>query len=154
MGMDTTPSGAAHLRRAGRAGGAVRKEAGVSAVGDSLAVCRCIRSSRYVSMTATVAPVRPPTETSGHLMPVLLDTLRSTVAELRAADKQIEHLPAVVLCATLVLPCLTLCPREIRPRRTRPPWRGWMQSKPGERSRPGCASCRSFQRAPRRQFVF
>jgi hypothetical protein len=35
-----------------------------------------------------------------------------------------------------------------------PPWRGWMQSKPGERRRPGCASCRSFQRAPRRQFVF
>jgi hypothetical protein len=51
--------------------------------------------------------------------------------------KQIEHLPAVVLCATLVLPCLTLHPREIRPRRTRPPWHGWMQSKPGERSRPG-----------------
>jgi hypothetical protein len=83
------------------------------------------------------------------------------VAELRRADnqwgrpmKQIEHLPAVVLCVTLVLPCLTLRPREIRPRRTRPPWRGWMQSKPGERSRPGCASCRSFQRAPRRQFVF
>jgi len=52
--MDTTPSGAAHLRRAGRAGGAVRKEAGVSGVGDSVAVCRRIRSSRYVSMTATV----------------------------------------------------------------------------------------------------
>ena len=63
--------------------------------------------------------------------------------------KQIEHLPAVVLCATLVLPCLTLRPREIRSRRTRPPWRGWMQSKPGERSRPGCASCRSFRRARR-----
>ena len=65
--------------------------------------------------------------------------------------KQIEHLPAVVLCATLVLPCSTLRPREIQPRRTRPPWRGRMQSKPGERSRPGCASCRSFRRAPRRQ---
>ena len=35
--------------------------------------------------------------------------------------KQIEHLPAVVLCATLVLPCLTFRPRETRPRRTRPP---------------------------------
>ena len=35
--------------------------------------------------------------------------------------RQIENLPAVVLCATLVLPCLTLRPREIRPRRTRPP---------------------------------
>ena len=32
--------------------------------------------------------------------------------------------------------------------------RGWMESKPGERSRPGCAACRTFQRAPRRQFVF
>ena len=31
--------------------------------------------------------------------------------------KEIEHLPAVVLS---VLPCLTLCPREIRPRGTRP----------------------------------
>ena len=68
--------------------------------------------------------------------------------------KQIEHLPAVVLCATLVLPCLTLRPREIRPRQGGRVRRGWMQSKPGERSRPGCASCRSFQRAPRRQFVF
>ena len=27
--------------------------------------------------------------------------------------------------------------------------RGWMESKPGERSRPGCASCRSFERARR-----
>jgi hypothetical protein len=26
--------------------------------------------------------------------------------------KQIEHLPAVVLCATLVLPCLTLRPEK------------------------------------------
>ena len=31
--------------------------------------------------------------------------------------RQIENLPAVVLCATLVLPCY----EEIRPRRTRPP---------------------------------
>jgi len=68
--------------------------------------------------------------------------------------KQIEHLPAVVLCATLVLPCLTLRPREIRPRRTRPPWRGWMQSKPGERSRPGGLLPFVPARAPRRQFVF
>ena len=69
--------------------------------------------------------------------------------------KQIEHLPAVVLCATLVLPCLTLRPREIRPRRTRPPWRGWMQSKPGERSRPGvCLLPFVPARAPRRQLVF
>jgi len=69
--------------------------------------------------------------------------------------KQIEHLPAVVLCATLVLPCSTLRPREIRPRRTRPPWRGWMQSKPGERSRLGvCLLPFVPARAPRRQFVF
>jgi hypothetical protein len=32
---------------------------------------------------------------------------------------------------------------------TRSPWRGWMQSKPGARSRPGVPSCRSFQRARR-----
>jgi hypothetical protein len=44
--------------------------------------------------------------------------------------KQIEDLPAVVLCATLVLPCLTLRPREIRPRRTRPPGpAGWKQAR-------------------------
>jgi len=66
--------------------------------------------------------------------------------------KQIEHLPTVVLYATLS--CLTIRLREIRPSRTRPPpWRGWMESKPGERSRTGCA-CRTFQSAPRRQFVF
>jgi hypothetical protein len=40
--------------------------------------------------------------------------------------KQIEHLPAVVLCVTLVLPCLTL--------------RGTLR---------GVPSCRSFQRARR-----
>jgi hypothetical protein len=45
--------------------------------------------------------------------------------------KQIEHLPAVALCATRVLPCLTLRPREIRPRRTRPP--------------PGAAGCKANQ---------
>jgi hypothetical protein len=35
-----------------------------------------------------------------------------------------------------------------------PPDAGRMQSKQDERSRPGCALCQSFQRAPRRQFVF
>ena len=69
--------------------------------------------------------------------------------------KQIEHLRAVVLCATLVLPCLTLRPREIWPRRTCPPWHGWMESKPGERSRPGvCLLPFVPARAPRRQFAF
>jgi len=44
--------------------------------------------------------------------------------------KQLEHLPAAGLCATPVLPCLTLRSREIRSRRT-PPWRHWMESRPG-----------------------
>ena len=63
--------------------------------------------------------------------------------------KQIEHLPAVVLCATLVLPCLTLRPREIRPRRTRPPLARLDAKQTRRAEPPGCASCRSFQRARR-----
>jgi hypothetical protein len=68
--------------------------------------------------------------------------------------KQIEHLPAVVLCATLVLPCLTLRPREIRPRRTRPPWRGGCKA--NQRAEPPGVCLLPFvpARAPRRQFVF
>jgi hypothetical protein len=50
--------------------------------------------------------------------------------------KQIEHLPAVVLCATLVLPCLTLRPREIRPRRTcLPRAAGWKANQASEAAR-------------------
>jgi hypothetical protein len=68
--------------------------------------------------------------------------------------KQIEHLPAVVLCATLVLPCLTLRPREIRPRRTRPLAR--LDAKQTTRAEPPGVCLLPFvpARAPRRQFVF
>ena len=68
--------------------------------------------------------------------------------------KQIERLPAVVLCATLVLPCLTLRPREIRPRRTRPP--GAAGAKQTRRAKPPGVCLLPFvpARAPRRQFVF
>jgi len=72
--------------------------------------------------------------------------------------KQIERLPAVVLCATLALPCLTPAPEKFG-RAGRVPPGGWMQSKPGERSRPGVppavrSSARrvassSFERNPR-----
>ena len=68
--------------------------------------------------------------------------------------KQIERLPAVVLCATLALPCLTPAPEKFG-RAGRVP--------------PGAAGCKANQasgaarvcllpfvpaRAPRRQFVF
>ena len=68
--------------------------------------------------------------------------------------KQIEHLPAVVLCATLVLPCLTLRPREIRPRRTHPLAR--LDGKQSRRAKPPGVCLLPFvpARAPRRQFVF
>ena len=63
--------------------------------------------------------------------------------------KQIEDLPAAVLCATLVLPCSTLCPREIRPRRTRPRL-ARLDGKQARRAKPsGVPSCQSFQRARR-----
>jgi hypothetical protein len=62
--------------------------------------------------------------------------------------KQIEHLPAVVLCATLVLPRLTLGPREILPRRTRPPGAAGCKQNQASGAAPGCASCvRSSARA-------
>jgi hypothetical protein len=50
---------------------------------------------------------------------------------------------------------MTEAPIKLPPRRTCPPWRGSMESKPGERSRPGCALLPFVPaRAPRRQFVF
>ena len=69
--------------------------------------------------------------------------------------KQIEHLPAVVLCATLVLPCLTLRPREIRPRRTRPPLARLNAKQNRRPESPGmCLLPFVPARAPRRRFVF
>jgi hypothetical protein len=64
--------------------------------------------------------------------------------------KQIQHLPAVVLHTGTAL--LNPPPQRNSAAPDASPWRGWMQSKPGERSRPGCTFCRSFQRARRRQF--
>jgi hypothetical protein len=68
--------------------------------------------------------------------------------------KQIEHLPAVVLCATLVLPCLTLRPREIRPRRNASPL-ARLDAKQTRRAEPPGVCLPPFvpARAPRRQFV-
>jgi len=68
--------------------------------------------------------------------------------------KQIEHLPAVVLCATLVPPCFALHPREIRPRRTRPLAR--LDANRIRRAKPRGVCLLLFvpARAPRRQFVF
>ena len=67
--------------------------------------------------------------------------------------KEIEHLPAVVLCAASVLPCLTLCPREIRPRETRP--LGLDGCKATSRAKPPKLCLLRFDSAPspRRQFV-
>jgi hypothetical protein len=62
--------------------------------------------------------------------------------------KQIEHLPAVVLCATLLLPCLTLCPEKFG-RAGRVPL-ARLDGKQTRRAKPpGVCSCRSFQRARR-----
>jgi hypothetical protein len=68
--------------------------------------------------------------------------------------KQIEHLPAVVLCATLVLPCLTLRPRETRLRRTRPPGAAGRKANQASGSARVCLLPFVPARAPRRQFVF
>src|SRR5215211_8719477 len=65
------------------------------------------------------------------LRPVSLGTLFLGV-QWRNSGRADKHLPTVVLCATLVLPCLTLRPRQIRPRRTRPP---------------GAAGCKQTRRA-------
>jgi hypothetical protein len=67
---------------------------------------------------------------------------------------QIEHPTTVVLCVTPVLPCLTLLPREIRPRRTRP------LARAGCKANQASGAARVFllpfvpARAPRRQLVF
>jgi hypothetical protein len=60
--------------------------------------------------------------------------------------KQIERLPAVVLCATLVLPCLTLRPEKFG-RAGRVPLARLDAKQTRRAEPPGCASCRAFQRA-------
>ena len=68
--------------------------------------------------------------------------------------KQIEHLPAVVLCATLVLPCLALRPEKFG-RAGRAPWPR-LNGKHTRRAKPPGVCLLPFvpARAPPRQFVF